>query len=100
MRLSQKQSQLIIETVRSVVNEEASISLFGSRLDDGAKGGDVDLFVESDQPIPLMQRAQIKMLLETRLELPVDLVCKTRGAKASAFQQIAQGSAVKLSAER
>jgi predicted nucleotidyltransferase len=50
MRLTSEQ----IATIRAIVAEfagsDASVRLFGSRLDDAARGGDVDLLVELPQP--------------------------------------------------
>ncbi|OAI07088.1 nucleotidyltransferase family protein [Methylomonas methanica] len=98
MRLSKEQTQLIAETILGIAGTDVAVYLFGSRLNDQAKGGDVDLFIESDQPISLLRRAQIKMQLESQLGLPVDIICQARVTKASPFRQIAKGSAVKLSA--
>ncbi len=44
------------------------------RLNDHAKGGDVDLLLKTPQVLTLMQRAQIKNALEAQLNLPVDLI--------------------------
>ncbi len=96
MRLSEKQIHLISETVCRIAGPETELYLFGSRLDDNARGGDVDLFVESTTALPLMRRAQIKMQLESLLGLPVDLVCKTKNTVATPFQIIARSNAVKL----
>ncbi len=96
MRLSKEQVQLISEVIHRHAGADAEAYLFGSRLDDAAKGGDVDLFLETAEPIPLIQRAKIKMQLEAQLGLPVDLVCKARVAAATAFQTIARQNAVKL----
>lgn len=51
MRLTETQQRTITETVHRELGENVTIRLFGSRLDDTAKGGDVDLLIESPQPI-------------------------------------------------
>ena len=96
MRLTPAQSQLIVTTVHQQLGAQASVALFGSRLDDAAKGGDVDLLVENDQPITLLQTAGIKMILEDLLLLPVDIVTVQRDAQPTAFQRIAMVRAVLL----
>lgn len=46
MRLSQYQQEEIRRAVRDIAGPEAQVRLFGSRLDDSARGGDIDLLVE------------------------------------------------------
>ncbi len=51
MRLTPTQITAIREVVHDQCGPESRVRLFGSRLDDTQRGGDVDLFVELDQPI-------------------------------------------------
>lgn len=46
MRLSHRQQQLLRDTLRRRFGAGARLWLFGSRLDDQVRGGDVDLLVE------------------------------------------------------
>lgn len=96
MRLSEYQIDLINQTVLSIAGPETDVYLFGSRLNDAVKGGDIDLFIESATPLPLMRRARIKIQLESMLCLPVDLVCKAKGEDDKPFHTIARNNAVKL----
>jgi predicted nucleotidyltransferase len=96
MRLTKQQTHTITQTVSRLAGTGATVYLFGSRLNDQAKGGDIDLFIESDTPLSVIHRAQIKMELETQLGLPIDIVSKIRGAVATPFQIIAQSRAAQL----
>src|ERR1035437_9449344 len=96
MRLTKQQIHTITQTVSRLAGTGTSVYLFGSRLNDQAKGGDIDLFIESDTPLSVIHRAQIKMELETQLGLPIDIVSKIRGAVATPFQIIAQSRAAQL----
>lgn len=96
MRLTKQQIQWIAQTVFRLAGTGTAVFLFGSRLNDQAKGGDIDLLIESDTPLSLTHRAQIKMELESQLGLPVDIVSKTRGAAATPFQIIAQSRSAQL----
>ena len=96
MRLTKQQTHTIIQTVSRLAGTEAVVHLFGSRLNDLAKGGDIDLLIESDLPLSLRQRAKIKMELETQLGLSIDIVSKSRGAVATPFQIIAQYNSAQL----
>ena len=53
MRLTEEQTGIIRRTVREVLGDDARVWLFGSRMDDDKRGGDVDLYVESDDVIDM-----------------------------------------------
>jgi hypothetical protein len=74
MRLTPDQISIIRDTTKRVAGLGATVSLYGSRLDDSKFGGDVDLLIESTPAVTLMQRASIKTSLEQQLNLPVDVL--------------------------
>lgn len=76
MRLTPEQIDVITENVRRHLGSAASIWLFGSRLDDSKRGGDVDLYVET-MPHPLMQELRCKIQLSEALDIPVDMIVRT-----------------------
>ena len=49
MRLTQSQIDVIKQKTLLVFGDSAKVYLFGSRIDDLAKGGDIDLFIELNQ---------------------------------------------------
>lgn len=77
MRLSPEDIATIRRLVQARFGADVGIWLFGSRLDDAARGGDVDLYVEPER-LPdenlLLARKALRRDLERRLRLPVDLV--------------------------
>lgn len=74
MRLSTTQQQDILQATRQNFGTDARVWLFGSRVDDTRRGGDVDLYVETEQRISPMSVLRCKMVIEERLDLHVDLV--------------------------
>lgn len=96
MRLNSNQIDIIKQAVAAIAGPGARASVFGSRLRDEAKGGDLDLLVQADEPISLLQRARIKMILEQSLALPLDVVTYQRGTRATPFQEIAMAQGVAL----
>jgi len=96
MRLTPEQVRLIIDAVSRWAGPGAEAYLFGSRLNDTVSGGDVDIFVEADAALSLIQRARIKMELESRLGLPVDIIAHVRNATPTPFQIIARADAARL----
>ncbi len=48
MRLTPTQAETIRETARRCFGEDVEVWLFGSRVDDTRRGGDIDLYIETD----------------------------------------------------
>lgn len=92
MRLTSDQIHTIHSTVQAVLGSGAVVSLFGSRLDDSRRGGDVDLLIEAQPEPALLDRARIKNRLEAQLQLPVDIVTASPQSP-SAFARIAKSHA-------
>ena len=51
MRLTEDQSQAIKQLAHQIAGEHAHVRVFGSRLDDSARGGDIDLLLELPDPV-------------------------------------------------
>ena len=51
MRLTDDQIQAIRENARPIGGEQSRVRVFGSRLDDSARGGDLDLMLELPAPV-------------------------------------------------
>ena len=96
MRLTQKQIDIIKTIVVGLVGEEGvSIRLFGSRVRDDARGGDIDLFIElersmaeygigrSDFVVPLWrqlgQKVDVVLKDPSMRELPIHAVARQYG---------------------
>jgi predicted nucleotidyltransferase len=69
MRLTPEQARAIVAATRELAGPDASVRLFGSRLHDELKGGDIDLLVECPRPVdrPVWLAAQITARLQRTL---------------------------------
>ena len=47
MRLSEKEIQAIVEVARRIYGQAVEVYLFGSRVDDSKRGGDIDLLLRN-----------------------------------------------------
>lgn len=52
MRISPFETRTILQTARREFGEQVEVWLFGSRTDDARHGGDLDLMVIVDHPVP------------------------------------------------
>jgi predicted nucleotidyltransferase len=52
MRLTETQRAAIKATVSNTIDSDSRIWLFGSRVDDTQRGGDIDLLIETDKTLP------------------------------------------------
>ena len=50
MRLTDQQAQAIMQLAHEIAGERVQVRIFGSRLDDRARGGDLDLMLELSEP--------------------------------------------------
>lgn len=76
MRLTHAQIDTIRKITRQNFGQDALIWLFGSRVDDSKRGGDVDLYIEATHRNTLISALRCKIALEDDLDLSVDLVVK------------------------
>jgi len=73
MRLHESERQAIIQSIRAA-DPDAAVYLFGSRVNDATKGGDIDL-LELSKKINLMAKLDILARLHQQLgDQKIDLV--------------------------
>lgn len=89
-----------IETIRSLVHarygREASVRVFGSRTNDAAIGGDIDLLIELPQKAPLAHEIALSAQLEQQLGAPVDVLTAWPGQRERPIVAIARLTGVRL----
>lgn len=95
MRLNQTQRHYILQAARNSFGEEVQVWLFGSRVDDARRGGDVDLYVETNTRFPVVTALRCKLSIEEKLDLHVDLLVNDRQQSNPIFS-IAKSTGVQL----
>ena len=99
MRLTTKQRTAIREEVTRIFGQNARVRLFGSRVDDEARGGDIDLHIESigDAADLLDQELRLNAHLLRRLgERRIDIVVHDGRSPLRAIDVQAQQTGVAL----
>jgi predicted nucleotidyltransferase len=77
MRVSDKNVAIFKNTIHSVFPGETKVFLFGSRVDDNKRGGDIDLMVVSDLRSNALETAKIMAITKIQMALgeqKIDLI--------------------------
>jgi len=95
--------RLTIDAVHAIRNsirdawEDAEVWLFGSRVDDFRKGGDIDLYIEVGREVQMTEQLRVMSRLQRVLgERKIDLVIRTPGSSERSIFQTAKHTGVRL----
>lgn len=70
MRLTPQQQSTIRTAVAETFGENATIWLFGSRVDDNKRGGDIDLLIETKElDVTTIVRSELALLTKLQMKL-------------------------------
>lgn len=94
MRLSDLQRIQVLGLLRSRFSADAHTVLFGSRVHDDRRGGDIDLYVETGWPVGVVDRLLAADDLERLLDCPVDLLVRSPGDADEPIHRIARATGV------
>jgi predicted nucleotidyltransferase len=95
MRLNSQQINIIRNGIANHLGAHGGLWLYGSRVDDNRRGGDIDLYIETTERKSLRQIIRCKMELEEKLDLHVDLAIKYPGDDRPIYN-IAKSTGIKL----
>ena len=99
MRLSKKQIQIIKQVVGMLAGLQAQVTLFGSRVDDNKKGGDVDLLVslkeEVEHPAELSAKISARLIRQFQGR-KVDVLLSAPNLKRFPIHSIAEEQGILL----
>lgn len=76
MRLKKEYAEMVKKIALKYFGENTKVYLFGSRTDPAKKGGDIDIYIETDLTDALFEK-KIKMLVELKKnigEQKIDIV--------------------------
>jgi len=99
MRLTPETRQVIKESVLDVFGPNATVRVFGSRTNDEARGGDIDLLVESREPVKdkLKRTLALTAMLQSRLgDQRIDVIVADPQTKPLSVHEVARRTGVPL----
>jgi len=93
MRLTLHEIEDIVNNAHSIFGTNTQVTLFGSRTDDRSRGGDIDLYIQTDDHDNLLEKKlQYLQLLEKTLgEQKIDIVFNKDPDRIVEKQAIAKG---------
>ncbi|EHQ52306.1 DNA polymerase III subunit beta [Ectothiorhodospira sp. PHS-1] len=77
MRLSSEQVDIITQTARDIFGSDARVWLFGSRVDDARRGGDIDLLIQCPSPQEDRERKSLRLVARLQMAMgdqPIDVL--------------------------
>lgn len=98
MRITKHQIESLINSTRLCFGDSAIIWLFGSRVDDQKKGGDVDLYIETDLNHGIVD-AKLKMqgqIWPAFGDQKIDILVHSRTQELSPIHKIAKSTGVRI----
>ncbi|OGE20728.1 MAG: hypothetical protein A2V51_01840 [Candidatus Dadabacteria bacterium RBG_19FT_COMBO_40_33] len=98
MRITSLEKTIIKSSVKRHFGRDAGVYLFGSRVDDDRKGGDIDLYITTDMPTSEIIREKIGLLVDMEKSLgeqKIDIVINNH-TKQKPIYEIAEKEGVKL----
>ena len=98
MRLTAFEQENIKLYVRKHFGRNADVYIFGSRVDNNRKGGDIDLYITTDMSASEIIREKISLLVELENALgeqKIDVVINNR-TKQKPIYEISEKEGVKL----
>ncbi len=89
-----------VKSIRHIVGqmcEDAEVWLFGSRVDDHKKGGDIDLYIETGNEIQITDQLRLISRLQRALGFrKIDLIIRTPGSAERSIFHTAKKTGVRL----
>lgn len=102
MRLSDRDIAAITDTAAALFGRSATVRLFGSRLYDDLKGGDIDLYVEVDAGsggVGQADRFRDRLAESLGVDAPLDVLVHERGQPLRPIERLAAETGVVLGSD-
>ena len=99
IRLSPREVEVIRATARRLLGDRARIRVFGSRAREDERGGDIDLFVETDEHLSNRVASACRLASELQMQLGdqrIDVIIVDSETREQPIHQVARETGVLL----
>ncbi len=104
LRITNEHAAHICNVLQHYFGAKTDIWLFGSRVDDNQRGGDIDLYIETDLQSPeAVFDAKLHSLVDIKQHIgdqKIDLVIYRRGKRREAIHHEARSTGIQLNGNR
>lgn len=98
MRLKSSQISTLVNATHHCFGEMSKVWLFGSRVDDSKRGGDIDIYIETDLEAGLVAaKLEMRSLIWKEFgDQKIDILVRSRKEKLSPMHKLAKQTGVEL----
>ena len=99
MRLTSRQRTAILTTARELFGPKVRVILFGSRVDDRLRGGDIDLMIDTDLDRQSAHESKLTFLVELKKRLgdrKIDVIVRSPDRPAKSIHDAALRHGVEI----
>jgi len=99
MRLTNREVTVIKDTAHKMFGEDVRVWLYGSRVDDSKRGGDTDLYLETDEVLESVGQAASRFNAELQMQLgeqKIDVLVVDPATPRQKIHEIAVTTGIKL----
>ncbi len=100
MRLTPQQRSIIKENVKMIFGSQAEVLLFGSRVDDSKRGGDIDLLIKLEQSDNKLLKKNLTLNAALQVAMgglqKIDIITHVKITTPKALYKAASSTGIKL----
>ena len=99
MRLSKNQIQVINQTAKEYFGNSVRVFIFGSRIDDKKKGGDIDLLIKTKKKSILTLKNKLLFLVDLKTKIgdrKIDVIFDLKDMYSGSFLDSIKRQSIEL----
>ncbi|VEN74532.1 DNA polymerase subunit beta [Candidatus Desulfarcum epimagneticum] len=97
LRLTDFEKKTIQSTASAVFGLETKVFLFGSRLNDALKGGDIDLYIEPRRKVVLQDKIKFLSTLKWKLgDQKIDVLIDSKDNREKSIYKTARETGIEI----
>jgi len=97
MRLSSSQCAAVKAVIQQSLGVNSMVWLFGSRVSDLSRGGDIDLYIEPEKSCGIKEKLRLMTKIQMIVGLrKIDLIVKTDASNSRSIYETAKSEGVRL----